>query len=107
MEANNVQKMRDALEKIVIAAKVYTEAPDDQYPAVVSGLAATVCKKARDALVAPARNCDVYKTPEDCMREFESYVREHGKLGFINPYTEVVKWLLAPAAELKGEGDGR
>lgn len=55
------------------------------------------------ALSAPPRNCDVCKTPEDCMRAFESYVREHGKLGFINPFTEVVKWLLAPA-ERKGEG---
>lgn len=58
------------------------------------------------ALSAPPRNCDVYKTPEESIRMFESYIRESGKVGFINPFTEVVKWLFAPATEKKGESDG-
>ena len=95
MEANNVQKMRDALEKIVLAAKVYTEAPDDQYPAVVSGLAATVSKKARDALAAPVRNCDRFATVKDAAIEF-SKLRNNP-----HPCPDFVfsEWLLAPAAE--------
>lgn len=64
-------------------------------------------KWAEAALAAPVRNCEKYKTPEDCMRAFVSYVRKHGKLGFIHPYTEVVKWLLAPATEQEGGSDGR
>ena len=95
MEANNVQKMRDALEKIVLAAKVYTEAPDDQYPAVVSGLAATVCKKARDALAAPGRNCDRFATVKDAAIEF-SKLRNNP-----HPCPDFVfsEWLLAIAEE--------
>ena len=65
-----------------------------------------IIEKAMRALAKPPRNCDVYKTPEESIRMFESYIRESGKVGFINPFTEVVKWLFAPAAERKGESNG-
>ena len=55
------------------------------------------------ALSAPPKNCDLYNTPEESIRMFETYIRESGKVGFINPFTEVVKWLFAPSAERKGE----
>ena len=58
------------------------------------------------ALSEPVRNCDRFNTPEEAIRMFESDMRESGKVGFINPFTEVVKWLFAPAAERKGEADG-
>ena len=57
------------------------------------------------ALSAPPRNCDQYNTSEESIRMFESYIRESGKVGFINPFTEVVKWLFAPATEQKGEDE--
>lgn len=90
-DLDDAAAMREALVKIREKCVIYN-----------NDLAEEIDALCGNALSAPARNCDVYKTPEDCMRAFESYVREHGKLGFINPFTEVVKWLLAPAAEQKG-----
>jgi hypothetical protein len=52
------------------------------------------------ALSAPARNCDRFENYEDALSEFENQIRIEGRLGFINPFTEVVNWLLA---EAKGE----
>lgn len=54
------------------------------------------------ALSNPPRNCDKYANRNDAMQAFEAFVREQGKLGFINPYTEAFKWLLAPATEKEG-----
>jgi hypothetical protein len=61
---------------------------------------------ARTALAAPARNCDKYANHNDAMKAFEAFVRERGKLGFINPYTEAFKWLFAPTTEQEGGKDG-
>jgi len=107
----NAAAMREALEELV--NHHCRNCPDDtQYGCGVNiggllGFKCSLLKQARAALSAPERNCDKYKTPEESIRMFESYIRESGKLGFINPFTEVVKWLFAPAAERKGEGDGR
>ena len=70
---------------------------------------ASVCAlvgKAKAALAAPPRNCDKYATYNDAMQAFDAFVREQGKLGFINLYTESFKWLLATATEKKGVKDG-
>jgi hypothetical protein len=53
----------------------------------------------RAALSAPPRNCDKYANRNDAMQAFEAFVREQGKLGFINPYTEAFRWLFATATE--------
>jgi chromosome segregation ATPase len=58
------------------------------------------------ALSSPPRNCDKYANHNDAMKAFDAFVREQGKLGFINPYTEAFKWLFAPATEKEGGKDG-
>ena len=65
-----------------------------------------IIKSAKEALAAPPRNCDKYANHNDAMKAFEAFVREQGKLGFINPYTEAFKWLFAPATEQEGGTDG-
>ena len=62
-------------------------------------------RKAKAALAAPPRNCDKYATYNDAMQAFDAFVREQGKLGFINLYTESFKWLFASATEKKGDND--
>ena len=59
-------------------------------------------RKAKAALDAPPRNCDKYANHNDAMKAFDAFVREQGKLGFINPYTEACKWLFATATEKEG-----
>jgi hypothetical protein len=106
-------KMRDALE---IAKRLVDAVKDADLCDFIYGSDfckscqfIPMCKAARDcesALSEPVRNYDRFNTPEEAIRMFESDMRESGKVGFINPFTEVVKWLFAPAAERKGEEDG-
>ena len=58
--------------------------------------------KCNTALAAPPRNCDKYANHNEAMQAFDAFVREQGKLGFINPYTEGFKWLFALATEPEG-----
>lgn len=71
---------------------------------------------ARTALSAPARNCDVMSR-SICMKHF-STIYEGNRDGLCDVQTEreknihlyyikFNKWLFAPAAERKGDGDGR
>ena len=92
----NAAAMREALEKI-------TALLGECYNGELYEKADEAIAVADAALAAPPRNCDKYKTPEESIRMFESYIRESWKLGFINPFTEVVKWLFEPAAERKGD----
>ena len=94
MRANNMAAMREALEKIVELT-----APCEG----VTSIELQVQAEALTALSKPPRNCDRFNTPEEAIRMFESDMRESGKVGFINPFTEVVKWLFAPVEEHKGE----
>ena len=82
-------------------ARLVSHMNDDGYWNGSASICALV-DKAKNALAAPARNCDVYATHNDAMQAFEVFVREQGKLGFINPFTEAFKWLLAPATEKEG-----
>lgn len=68
-----------------------------------------------DALSAPARNCDIYKNKKDAEAAFISEECKHpcgnctinDKYGCALVHECGVDWLFAPAAERKGEGDGR
>lgn len=64
---------------------------------------------ARAALSAPARNCDMYATYAEAAEAYKEYatayiMRASNKFDFPMEFDE---WLFAPAAERKGEGDGR
>lgn len=56
---------------------------------------------ATEALSKPARNCDVYKTSWDVVTHWD------GGLDSTQSVVRMLDWLLAPAAERKGEGDGK
>ena len=61
--------------------------------------------KANFALSGPARNCDFYDNKTDAETRF---VEETGENDTSQHYWQMFAiWLFAPAAERKGEGDGR
>lgn len=90
----NAAAIRDALEKIY---KLMTaDCPADEVEI------ANICF---NALSAPARNCDNYDNKTDAETGF---VEETGENDMAQHYWQMfANWLFAPAAELKGEGDGR
>jgi len=57
------------------------------------------------ALSAPARNCDLYDDAEIAWRAWLDDKDNWDEFG--SPGLELYEWLFAPAAERKGEGDGR
>jgi hypothetical protein len=90
METNN--KLREALKKINNLCGIGVVE-------ISSFEIGSICDA---ALSVPPRNCDMYANHNDAMKAFEAFVREQGKLGFINPYTEAFKWLFATATEKEG-----
>jgi len=64
---------------------------------------------ARAALSAPARNCDMYATYAEAAEAHKEYATAYimrASNKFDSPM-EFDEWLFAPAAERKGDGDGR
>ena len=59
------------------------------------------------ALSAPARNCDRYKDAPSAYADFIVPWKLDGHLDDVPTLQDFANWLLAPAAERKGEGDGR
>lgn len=55
------------------------------------------------ALAKPMRNCDRFRKWEDASKGFEEANKE--RIGFINMYTDVLKWLFATTEE--GGADGK
>lgn len=68
-------------------------------------------KRARAALSVPARNCDFFESPEDELKiwyDYDKWCRRPMNRNIDNfPIHSVIGWLLAPAAERKGEVDGK
>lgn len=62
-----------------------------------SFVAVQIRKIVRDALAAPPRNCDRFENYGDALEAFEKQIRSEGRLGFVNLFIEVVKWLFAEA----------
>lgn len=62
-------------------------------------------KKANAALSAPARNCDLYNDVEDSWQDYKQFRRQTGEDVYFDMvhFWPFAKWLLAPAAERKGE----
>lgn len=61
----------------------------------------------RAALSAPARNCDRYKDAPSAYADFIVPWKLDGHLDEVPTLQDFANWLFAPAAEQKGEGDGR
>ena len=59
---------------------------------------------ARAALAAPARNCDRFADAEAARQAWLADAENWDEFG--SPKLELHEWLLAPAAERKGDGDG-
>jgi hypothetical protein len=112
----NQHKMREAL---VEALNKVNDAYDMlSKPCVTLEEVRQSCREARGiiipALSEPARNCDIYTTSKDADRaitEYCSKMAETGECAKSCPYREseggcAFGWLLAKAAERKGNGDG-
>ena len=100
--AGNNAAMREALEEIIqISYDIERGFPD-------------VRAVAKAALSAPARNCDFLEFPRNEIDEqkiwddYHKWCNRPRNRNIDNfPLHSVVGWLLAPAAERKGEGDGK
>lgn len=103
MEANNMAAMRETLLAVKKSIDGIGASSLDGDPEILMMSLTQVCARLSAridaAFAAPARNCDKYANHNDAMRAFDAFVREQGKLGFINPYTEAFKWLYAPVTE--------
>ena len=101
-EPLNMAKAREALKNAAEAAEEIMEALRQGKKTLAFNTANYIVGIARTALMEPPRNCEKYANHNDAMKAFEAFVREQGKLGFINPYTEAFKWLFAPATKKEG-----
>ena len=88
MEASNIKAMRDALLNI----QEYAAAMD-----VDDGNVLAILDACRDALSAPARNCDVYNHDEAL--NVWAAEKENERNGCFD------EWLYEPSEKRKGEGD--
>ena len=100
----NAAAMREALQKIREKCVIYN-----------NDLAEEIDALCGNALSAPARNCDLYATRPEMSMSYEAY-RKAAMKRYGNGLTGRVptvkqkpmtydEWLIAPAAERKGEGD--
>lgn len=97
----NAAKMRETIEwlKERLTAAVYDGSLDVH----------EALDKIDAALSAPARNCDLYNDVEDAWQDHKQFRRQTGEDVYFDMvhFWPFAKWLLAPAAERKGECDGR
>ena len=105
MEGNQM-KMREALENIAGYAETARCHTEDAH---VLGYLEQIEKWAEVAISAPARNCDLYNDVEDAWQDHKQFRRQTGEDVYFDMvhFWPFAKWLLAPAAERKGECDGR
>lgn len=113
MEGNQ-QKMRDALSDACYEMFNFLKTQSGGYEEMAIAL-----DKAKVALASPARNCDLKEcsTIDDMISAHERFCKswhDDGKTCTECPYNHKSpimtcreKWLIAPAAERKGECDGR
>ncbi len=93
----NAARMREALVKIRDAINKWY---DDEY--ISHGVFSVLWDLCSAALSKPARNCDLYQDADTAFIKFCGYdyaAKDISDSAFVD-------WLFAPAAELKGEGDG-
>ena len=96
----NAAAIREALENIAGYAETARCHTEDAH---VLGYLEQIEKWAKEALSAPARNCDFYDNKTDAETRF---VEETGENDMSQHYWQMFAiWLFAPAAERKGEGD--
>jgi hypothetical protein len=102
--SGNAAAMRDALLNI----QEYAAAMD-----VDDGNVLAILDACRDALSAPARNCDRFNTgdpmkdAEDAYDAWQRYCDDPTIPPSCKIESAFKQWLFAPAAERKGDGDGR
>jgi hypothetical protein len=98
----NVQKMRKALiivyDWILKAGNVYGYHDTEQKRRQLYDMMTK-------ALSEPPRNCDRFSTWEEANKAFEK--ENAHRIGFMNLYTDVLKWLFAPSTEKEGETKGK
>ena len=114
-QTGNAAAMREALEMARDALKsaekyVYGDPPnggaigwDDVWPSEWHNALEAVER----ALSSPARNCDRYKDAPSAYADFIVPWKLDGHLDDVPTLQDFANWLFAPAAERKGEGDGK
>ena len=112
----NAAAMRDALENAysLLCEGIATEVDDELKHPFHLELA---CEKIQNALAEPARNCDLYATATEALKAQDVAFNEdnfkNGECRLGCPGCDdglidcKILWLFAPAAERKGDGDGR
>ena len=111
MEANNMKEMREALGRLLKWVDEHTGiysvrvSPVHDDPNVVRKEKSDVEAMSRAALAAPARNCDLYNDVEDAWQGYKKFCIQTGRDVYFDMthFWSFAEWLLAPAAERKGE----
>jgi hypothetical protein len=102
----NAAAIREALEKVAVSSE-YALKHDDLDFGDLRGFIEEMGQDARDALSAPARNCDLYDNWYDAHQAWERLPKD--ELGYFVAANGVHEceqaWLFSPAAERKGESD--
>ncbi len=104
-----------AMREALIACLDFIMRLDRAFNPFMQNLLEKAIAKANAALSAPARNCDLYQDKKDAEVAFVSEECSHpcgnctvgDKYGSVLAHECGVEWLFAPAAERKGEGDGK
>lgn len=94
--SGDAAKLRKALETLLNLAYEVQDANSECGPRVCI-TAQFIIDEAKSALTAPPRNCDRFSTWEEANKAFEK--ENAHRIGFMNLYTDVLKWLFAPATE--------
>ena len=88
-ERSNAARMRDALR--TLRSNIYRDENGDAHIAPDIIVEEVIDR----ALADPPRNCDKFATWKEASRAFEDAHRK--RVGFLNLYVDVLKWLFAPA----------
>lgn len=102
-QTGNAAAMRDALSDACYAMFNFLKTQSGGYEEMAIAL-----DKAKAALSEPARNCDVeYADQVEMYYAFKDWCRAKGHTMEPMLAYDAFDWLLAPAAERKGESDGK
>lgn len=94
----NAAAMREALSDACYAMFNFLKTQNGGYEEMANAL-----DKAKATLSAPARNCDRFADEDDAFAAWHDSLNDGDVVSVRNAF----RWLFAPAAERKGDGDGR
>lgn len=101
-QLGNAAKLREALNRLVIASEGFLKTHSAKYYVDTT----EALDKAKAAIAAPPRNCDRFASAEEAWDAYDEWVESYRAQGKTEPFNEF-GWLFAPATEKEGGNYGR